>query len=52
LFLLIETIRRKPLALRHQLVINRVAIAFFIALFVYVTINDIARIPELLRFAK
>jgi len=52
LFLLIETIRRRPLSLSKQLIINRVAIAFFIALFIYVTINDIGRIPELLRFAK
>jgi regulator of sigma E protease len=52
LFLLIEAVRRKPLAVRHQMIVNRVAIAFFIALFVYVTFNDIARIPELFRLAK
>jgi regulator of sigma E protease len=52
LFLLIEAVRRKPLAVRYQMLVNRIAIAFFIALFVYVTFNDIARIPELFRLAK
>jgi regulator of sigma E protease len=52
LFLLIETVRRKPLSIRRQLLINRIAIAFFISLFLYVTINDIARVPELLRLGK
>jgi regulator of sigma E protease len=45
LFLLIETIRKKPLPLSMQSMINRIAIAFFIALFVYVTFNDIMRLP-------
>ncbi len=49
LFLLIEAVRGKPLAMKHQLLINRIAIAFFIALFLYVTFNDIARIPQLFR---
>ncbi len=52
LFLLIEFVRRKPLAIKYQLIVNRIAIVFFISLFVYVTFNDIARIPELLRFVK
>jgi regulator of sigma E protease len=52
LFLLIEAVRRKPLSLHYQMIINRIAIAFFISLFIYVTINDIVRIPELLRLAK
>jgi regulator of sigma E protease len=47
LFLLIEAIRRKPLPLKSQLLINRIAITFFIALFLYVTFNDIKRIPML-----
>lgn len=49
LFLLIEAIRRKPLPLNVQLMINRVAIALFITLFLYVTFNDIARVPVLLK---
>ena len=52
LFLLYEAIRGKPLSLKHQLLINRGAIAFFLLLFLYVTFNDITRIPELLRFIK
>jgi regulator of sigma E protease len=52
LFLVIESVRRKPLAARHQAIVNRIAIAFFITLFMYVTFNDLLRIPELLRLAK
>jgi regulator of sigma E protease len=52
LFLLIEVIRRKPLSVKKQLLINRIAIAFFVTLFLYVTFNDILRIPELLRLTK
>ena len=49
LFLCIEAVRRKPLAVKYQVIINRVAISFFILLFVYVTFNDIARIPDMFR---
>jgi regulator of sigma E protease len=49
LFLLIEAARRKPLSVRYQSVINQVAIAFFIVLFVYVTWNDIMRFSEVFR---
>jgi regulator of sigma E protease len=49
LFLLIEAIRRKPLPVKYQLIINRFAIAFFILLFAYVTYNDILRLPDLLK---
>jgi regulator of sigma E protease len=52
LFLLIEAIRRKPLSLVTQSWINRIAITFFIALFIFVTVNDIGRIPELLRLGR
>ena len=52
LFLVVETVRRKPLAVKYQAMVNRIAIAFFIALFIYVTFNDLLRIPELLRLAK
>lgn len=52
LFLLIETFRRKPLSAKHQMMINRLAIAFFIFLFLFVTYNDIKRIPELLKLGK
>jgi regulator of sigma E protease len=49
LFLCIEAVRRKPLPVKYQLIINRVAISFFIALFLYVTFNDIVRIPDMIR---
>ena len=52
LFLLIEAVRRKPLSVKHQMLVNRIAIAFFITLFVFVTFNDIARMPELFRLSK
>jgi regulator of sigma E protease len=49
LFLLIEAVRRRPLSLKTQLAITRFAIAFFIVFFLYVTLNDIGRMPELFR---
>ena len=49
LFLIIEGIRGKPLTLKTQLLLNRIAIAFFIALFVFVTFNDIMRIPKIFK---
>jgi regulator of sigma E protease len=48
-FLLIEAVRRKPLSVKSQLLINRVAITFFILLFAYVTYNDMVRLPELFK---
>jgi regulator of sigma E protease len=47
LFLLIETIRRRPLSINTQIAVNRFAIAFFIVLFLYITLNDIGRMPQL-----
>jgi regulator of sigma E protease len=49
LFLLIEAIRRRPLSLKTQIAITRYAIAFFILFFLYVTFNDINRMPQLFR---
>jgi regulator of sigma E protease len=49
LFLLIEGIRRKPLPVKYQGIINQVAIALFIMLGVYVTFNDITRVPDMIR---
>lgn len=48
-FMIIEVIRRKPLSLKTQLVINRVAIAFFLALFLFISYNDILKLPEYFR---
>lgn len=49
LFLLIEVIRRKPLSEKSQAVVNKVAIFFFMALFLYVTFNDVRRLPEMFK---
>jgi regulator of sigma E protease len=49
LFMLIEAVRGKPLALKYQYMINRIAIAFFIFLFLYVTFNDVRRFPSFFR---
>jgi len=46
LFLLLEAARGKPLPLRYQLAITRAAVVLIILLFVYVTFNDILRIPR------
>jgi regulator of sigma E protease len=48
LFLLVEAVRRKPLSLRTQGVINRLGISFFVMLFLFVTFHDFLRIPWLL----
>jgi regulator of sigma E protease len=49
LFLLLEAIRRRPLSLKTQSAINRFAIAFFILFFVYVSMNDFHKLPELFK---
>ena len=43
LFLMVEAVRRKPLTLKTQGLINMIAIIFFIALFIMLTFNDILR---------
>jgi regulator of sigma E protease len=48
-FLIIEAIRRKPLSYKTQLVFNRIAIAFFLALFIFVSFNDVKRLPDYFR---
>jgi len=52
LFLALEAVRGKPLPARHQAMINQVAVAFFVLLFVYVTFNDVLRIPRLLNLSR
>jgi regulator of sigma E protease len=49
MFLALEKIRGKPLSLQAQMTVNRIAIAAFIALFLFVTFNDVKRIPQLFR---
>jgi regulator of sigma E protease len=48
-FMLIEVIRRKPLSVKTQLLFNKVALALFLALFLYVSFNDVRRLPEYFR---
>ena len=48
LLLLIEAVRRKPVSARTQGLISRVGMSFFIALFLFITFQDILRIPMLL----
>jgi len=50
LFLLIEAIRGKPLPLKQQEFINRLAISFFLVLFLFVTFNDLSRFKQLINF--
>jgi regulator of sigma E protease len=52
LFLILEAIRRKPLSVKTQLLVNKVAIAFFLLLFLYVTFNDVMRLPDVFRMFK
>src|SRR5690606_3431276 len=48
LLLLIEAVRRKPVSARVQGAINRVGISFFIVLFLFITFQDILRVPMFL----
>jgi len=48
LLLLIEAVRRKPVSPRVQAVINRVGVSFFIVLFLFITFQDILRVPMFL----
>jgi len=50
LFLLIEAVRRKPVSVKAQVIANKVAIAFFLLLFLFVTFHDVRRLPEMFRF--
>ncbi|HEX3019870.1 MAG TPA: RIP metalloprotease RseP [Chitinispirillaceae bacterium] len=50
LFLIIEAVRRKPVSVNAQIIANKIAIAFFLLLFLFVTFHDIRRLPEMFRF--
>jgi len=50
LFLLIEAVRRKPVSVKAQIVANKIAIAFFLLPFLFVTFHDVRRLPEMFRF--
>ena len=49
LFLGLEAIRRKPLNIKTQMTINKIAIAFFLLLFLFVTFNDVMRLPQYIK---
>lgn len=49
LFLALEAIRRKPLSIKTQLIFNKIAITAFLLLFLFVTFNDVLRLPEYFR---
>lgn len=48
-FMLIELARKKPLSMKTQLTFNKVALALFLALFLFVSFNDVKRLPEYFR---
>lgn len=52
LFLILEAIRGKPLSVKTQSMFNKVAIAFFLLLFLYVTFNDVMRLPDIFKLLK
>ncbi|MCL2218357.1 MAG: RIP metalloprotease RseP [Chitinispirillia bacterium] len=52
LFLGIEAIRKKPLSVQTQAAINKIFLFLFIALFLYVTLNDIQRMPDIFRWLR
>jgi len=52
MFLGIEAIRRKPLSAEIQAAINKIFLALFLALFLYVTFNDLQRLPDIFRWLR
>ena len=44
IFLLIEKLRRRPLAHKKQLIIQQVGVSFIVLLFLLITYNDIIRL--------
>ncbi|MFP4012611.1 MAG: RIP metalloprotease RseP [Chitinispirillaceae bacterium] len=52
MFLGLEAVRGKPLTLKTQTLINKIAMIFFLALFLFVSFNDVRRLPDFLRIFK
>jgi len=52
MFLIIEAIRGRPLSAESQTAINKVFIFLFLALFLFVTFNDVKRLPDLFRLGR
>lgn len=49
MFLFIEKFRGKPLSQKHQAIIQRIAMAFFLSFFIFVTFLDLSKIGLFLR---
>ena len=52
MFLIIEAFRGRPLSAESQAAVNKVFIFLFLALFLFVTFNDLRRLPELFRLKR
>ena len=52
MFLIIEAIRGRPLSAESQAAVNKVFIILFLALFLFVTFNDLKRLPDLFRLGR
>jgi regulator of sigma E protease len=52
MFLIIEAIRGRPLSAESQAAVNKVFIFLFLALFLFVTFNDLRRLPDLFKWSK
>lgn len=49
LFLIIEKLRGKPLKQEHQALVQRIAMSFFIAFFIFITVLDLGKVGLFLR---
>jgi regulator of sigma E protease len=52
MFLIIEALRGRPLSAESQAAVNKVFIFLFLALFLFVTFNDLQRLPDLFNWRK
>jgi regulator of sigma E protease len=52
MFLVIEAIRGKPLSAESQTAVNKIFIALFLALFLFVTFNDLQRLPDFFKWGR
>jgi regulator of sigma E protease len=52
MFLGLEAIRGRPMSIQTQAAINKVFVALFLALFLFVSFNDIQRLPDFLRLRR
>jgi len=52
MFLIIEAFRGRPLSAESQAAINKIFIFLFLALFLFVTFNDLQRLPDLFKWRR